>query len=112
MPTPRDVIALATFLAIASSSAIGQPAKNVFSTKDFQVSLVPGVNSNGLNSAQYFNKFSLNLLAGISAGNRIFEFGVISNASTFRVTGIQIAGVANVVGTNAFLVEPEDKLRS
>jgi hypothetical protein len=99
-------------LSAISSVAFGQPRKYVFMTRDFQVSLVPGVNSNGLNSAQYFNKISLNLLAGLSAGNRILEVGVISNASTFRVTGIQIAGIANVVGTNSFLVEPDEKLRS
>lgn len=105
------LIAIVTIEAI-SLSASAQSKKNIFMTRDLQISLVPGVNSNGLNSAQYFNKWSLNLLAGISGGNTLLEIGGISNASTFRVTGIQIAGVANVVGTNAFLVEPDDKLRS
>lgn len=98
-------------LTVCNTSLNAQTKKNIFMTKDIQVSLVPGVSSNGLNSAQYFNKMSLNLLAGISAGNRIIEIGVISNASTFRVTGIQFASIANVVGTNAFIVEPDDKLR-
>lgn len=100
-------------LAVLKFSALqAQPGKTIFMTKDFQVSLVPGVNSNGLNSAQYFNKFSLNVLAGVSAGNTTLEVGLISNASLFRVTGIQFAGIANVVGTNSFVVEPFDKVKA
>lgn len=111
MPHSRLLLLLA-LLAIPATSLKAQSRKRVFMTRDFQASLVPGVNSNGLNSAQYFNNVSINLLAGISAGNRVFELGVISNASTFRVTGIQIAGIANVVGTNSFIVEPDSNLRA
>lgn len=103
---------LSAMLIFASLSLSAQPRKMVFMTRDIQVSLVPGINSNGLNSAQYFNKFSFNLLAGMSAGTQGLEVGLISNASTFRVQGIQFAGVANVVGTNSFIVEPDEKLKA
>lgn len=68
----------------------------------FQFSLFPGISTNGLNSASYFNKFSLNLFGGISAGNRIVEFGGVANLNVQGITGIQFGGLANIVGANAF----------
>lgn len=69
----------------------------------FQLSLFPGISTNGINSGSYENDFSINLFGGLSAGNRIFELGLISNTALNSVTGIQIAGLANIVGTNSFL---------
>ncbi|MEO7988429.1 MAG: hypothetical protein ABI663_02750 [Chryseolinea sp.] len=69
----------------------------------FQFSLLPGISTNGIYSASFRNRFSLNLFGGISAGNRILEIGLISNVNIKNSTGIQIAGIANIVGTNAFV---------
>lgn len=69
----------------------------------FQFSLLPGISTNGIYSASFRNRFSLNLFGGISAGNRILEIGIISNVNIKNSTGIQIAGIANVIGTNAFV---------
>lgn len=45
----------------------------------------------------------MNLFGGISAGNRILEVGLISNVNIKNSTGIHIAGIANIIGTNAFV---------
>jgi hypothetical protein len=69
----------------------------------FQISFFPGIGSNGIVSGFYFNKYSLNLFGGVSAGNRILEIGLISNVNLKASTGIQVAGLANIVGANAFI---------
>lgn len=71
--------------------------------KGFQLSLLPGVSTNGLESGRYFNKISLNLLSGISAGNYYFELAGLSNLSTNSAGGIQIAGLVNMIGSNTYL---------
>lgn len=78
----------------------------------FQVSLFPGISTNGYNSASFHNQFSINLFGGISAGNGIFEVGAITNKNIQGVTGIQLAGLANIVGANAFmnLSVPEQRM--
>lgn len=94
---------------VVITSVFAQQKKIIFMRKDLQVSVVPGVTTNGLNSGMYFNKFSINLLSGLSAGNTIFEFGTISNANIFGSSGIQIAGIANITGVNKTLSEPDKK---
>ncbi|MDH5398725.1 MAG: hypothetical protein OEX02_11290 [Cyclobacteriaceae bacterium] len=74
-----------------------------YQDRSFQISLVPGVSSNGINEGWYFNKFSINLLSGVSAGSRHLELAGISNLSLQQTTGIQIAGIANIIGANAFI---------
>ncbi|MBA4056426.1 MAG: hypothetical protein C0490_17050, partial [Marivirga sp.] len=69
----------------------------------FQFSLFPGISTNGIGSGSYYNSFSLNIFGGLSAGNRVLELGFITNSNFKTTTGIQIAGLANIVGTNAFI---------
>lgn len=71
--------------------------------KSFQFSLFPGISTNGIRSGSYINKYSLNLFGGLSASNRRFEAGLITNAHFQSSSGIQIAGLANIIGTNAFV---------
>ena len=78
-------------------------AQNKYVEKTFQLSLAPGISTNGINSGWYFNNYSLNIFSGIAAGSRHLEIGGISNLSLKYSTGIQIAGAANVVGSNAFI---------
>src|ERR1700741_4304171 len=72
-------------------------------TRIFQVSLFPGISTNGVASGSYFNRYSLNLFGGLSAGNDVLEIGIITNSHFQSSTGIQLAGFANITGTNAFL---------
>src|SRR4051812_32537818 len=71
--------------------------------KRFQFSLFPGVSTNGVGSAFYFNKYGLNLFGGLSAGSKVIEIGAITNSHFQSSTGIQLAGLANIGGTNAFI---------
>jgi hypothetical protein len=80
-----------------------QPKKLREYEKAFQFSLFPGISTNGIASGTYYNRFSFNLFGGISAGTRHAEVGIISNVNLKKTTGIQIAGLANVVGANAFV---------
>ena len=70
--------------------------------KDFQLSLFPGISSNGLETWKYSNKYSINLFGGLSATNRVLEVGAISNLNIYGANGIQLAGLANIVGANAY----------
>lgn len=80
-----------------------QSKKLRYRYKTFQASFFPGMSTNGLASARYYNKFSLNLTSGISAGNQYLELGIISNGHTRKSSGIQIAGLANITGTNSYI---------
>ena len=52
-----------TFIAIGLSlNALSQVKRLRYYEKTFQFSLVPGISTNGLDPAFYFNKFSFNLL--------------------------------------------------
>ena len=93
--------------------SLGQVKKKIRQfDRNFQVSLFPGIGTNGIHSGSYYNKFSLNLFGGLSAGNQILEIGGITNVNIKSATGIQIAGLANIVGTNAFVNLSESEERT
>ena len=71
--------------------------------RTFQFSIFPGISTNGVSSGSYYNSFSFNLFGGLSAGNRILELGLLTNNNLKTTTGIQFAGLANIVGANAFV---------
>ncbi|MBI3137928.1 MAG: hypothetical protein HYZ15_05020 [Sphingobacteriales bacterium] len=69
-----------------------------FTTRPFQVSLVPGLGSHGQMSGQVINKFSLNVVGGYTAGTNGLEIGGFFNIDKKEVKYFQAAGVFNVVG--------------
>lgn len=69
----------------------------------FQLSFFPGISTNGIKSGSYQNNFSLNIFGGLSSGSKIFEISPITNVNLKSSTGIQIAGLANVIGANSFV---------
>lgn len=71
--------------------------------RTFQLSLFPGISTNGISSGSYVNRYSLNLFGGLSASNRTFEAGLITNSHFQSSSGIQLAGLANIIGANAFV---------
>ncbi len=79
-----------------------QTTNRRYQKKDFQISLFPGIGSNGIYSGWYFNKVSINIFSGLSAGNSWFELGGFTNVSLQNSSGIQIAGLANIVGTSTY----------
>jgi len=78
-----------------------RPVREYSST--FQFSLFPGISTNGIYSASYHNTVSFNLFGGLSAGNTLFELSPVTNVNLKRSNGIQLAGLANIVGANAFV---------
>ncbi len=92
-----------TFLLLLHLQSYAQLKGLPYRESVFQLSFFPGVSTNGLSSAMYFNKFSINLTSGLSAGNHWFEIGTISNTHTRSSEGIQLAGLANVVGSNSYV---------
>ena len=81
----------------------------------FQVSLLPGISLNGMHPGGYHNYFSLNLTAGYAGSTRLLGLALISNADEESTSGLQIAGLANLTGVNAFAgmqrKEREEKVR-
>jgi hypothetical protein len=67
-----------------------------------QFSLTPGVGTNGLHAGSYTNIFSFNITSGYSAANKFLEIGLLSNANEIETRGLQIGGIANVTGINAY----------
>lgn len=65
-----------------------------------QVSLLPPLSSNWLANARTVNTYSLNVLAGYSAGVSRLELGGLLNVVRDSVHGLQAAGLANVTGTD------------
>lgn len=68
----------------------------------FQVSLVPAIGTNGLHPGGYRNIISVNITSGYSKSNLLFELGGVSNLNSDETRGLQIAGIANITGGNAF----------
>jgi hypothetical protein len=97
----RYFIWLALFLPSIAHSQVKKKIREYERT--FQFSLFPGISTNGIYSGSYFNKFSLNLFGGLSAGNHILEISPITNVNIKSSTGIHLAGLANIIGANAFI---------
>src|SRR5690242_17643832 len=64
-----------------------------FYERAFQLSLFPVISTNRIYSGSYFNKYSLNLFGGLTAGNRNFEIGLITNSHFQSSSGLQFAGL-------------------
>jgi len=62
----------------------------------FQMSLLPMVGTNHVLSGKVENDFSINILAGQSAGVRYFEAASLGNFTRNKVSGFQAAGLFNL----------------
>lgn len=103
MPQPTLKRVLILYCLLISILSFSQEKNLRYKNAKYQFSFFPGLSTNGLSSAMYYNRYSFNLTSGISAGNEYFELGIISNSYTRSTTGIQIAGFANIVGTNSYI---------
>lgn len=74
---------------------------DIIQTRIGQISVWPNVGTNLKLSGQIENRFSLNILAGYSAGVRGVELGGLVNIDRKDVSGFQAAGLGNVVGGTA-----------
>ncbi|MBO9634130.1 MAG: carboxypeptidase-like regulatory domain-containing protein [Chitinophagaceae bacterium] len=69
-----------------------------FTVRPYQVSLVPGMSSNGKLNSQVINNFSFNILGGYSGGVNGFELGGLFNIDKKDVRFVQIGGLLNIDG--------------
>lgn len=74
--------------------------KKFFVARPYQVSLVPGLSTNGKLNSQVINNFSFNIFGGYSGGTNGFELAGLFNIDRKNTQYAQIAGIANLVGDN------------
>lgn len=78
-------------------NVVAQESTPELESRPAQVSVVPGIGTNGLNGSAYRQPFSFNLLGGSNGGVNGFELGGILNIDRAFATGLQIGGLANIV---------------
>ncbi len=69
-----------------------------FTYNPFQVSLTPGLSSQGMLGGQMVNRLSLNVLGGRTAGVDGMEVAGVFNVNQSDVRYLQVAGLLNIVG--------------
>lgn len=72
--------------------------KKLFIQRPIQVSLVPGLSTNGPLNSQVTNKFSVNVVGGYEAGLEGVELGGVFNIDKRKMYGVQAAGAVNLAG--------------
>jgi hypothetical protein len=69
-----------------------------FTTRAFQISLIPGLSTQGKLSPQITTAFSVNVLGGYTGGVSFIELGGLFNITKTNVKYVQAAGLLNLVG--------------
>lgn len=105
---PPNRIAFVGLLLLSLTGIAQQKKPDV---KIFQLSLLPGLGTNGLHPGGFTNVFSVNLTSGYSKATLFLEVGVISNLNEEKTRGLQLAGLANLTGANAFAGLTEKEIR-
>jgi hypothetical protein len=67
-----------------------------------QTSFTPGLGTHGKMSSQVVNKFSLNIVGGLTGGTNGVEIGCMFNINKKDAKYVQIAGIFNLVGGNVY----------
>jgi hypothetical protein len=70
----------------------------IYTTRPFQVSIVPYIGTNWKVTGSITNRFSLNLLAGYTGGLKGLEVGGLLNITRNDISGVQLGGLGNIVG--------------
>jgi len=84
---------------LVSSSRMEQSANLDFTERrPFQLSLVPTVSTNGPIAGSVVNQLSINILGGYARGVEGVEIGGGFNMLSEDMTGLQVSGLANLVG--------------
>jgi hypothetical protein len=86
------------FLLSAKQKVQSINLKKFFTTRPYQMSLVPGLGSHGKLSGQVVNNISINALGGYTAGTNGVEIGGLFNIDKKAVRYFQAAGMFNIVG--------------
>jgi hypothetical protein len=72
--------------------------KKLFIQRPVQLSLVPGLSTNGALNSQVTNAFSVNIAGGYAAGLKGVELGGGFNIDKRKMHGVQAAGAFNIAG--------------
>ena len=102
-PTATDSIkveqaGMGKILISNKQKTISLNLKKFFTTRPFQISIVPGLSTHGQLSSQVVNNFSLNIFGGYTGGTNGFEIGGLFNINKKEVKYFQAAGLFNTVG--------------
>ena len=65
-------------------------------SRPFQFTFIYPLGTNGVNSPEYSNDFSLNILGGFNGGVNAFEVGAFANINHGNVNGFQASGFTNI----------------
>ncbi len=82
-------------LLLSGCAALTYAQEKVESKKS-QITFIYPLGTNGVNSLNYSNNVSFNLLMGLNGGVNGFEFGGLINYNKGDVKGFQFGGLANV----------------
>ncbi len=87
-----------TFAALSLAVMSASAQKTTNNERDFQISFISPFGTNGTQSHLITNKYSINILGGYSAGNRVLELGSLYNVNAKFTSGVQAAGIVNYTG--------------
>lgn len=73
-----------------------------YTTRVYQMSLLPGLSTHGKLSPQVENLISINLLGGYTGGTDAFEVGGLFNINRRNTKYFQAAGIFNMTGGNLY----------
>ena len=91
--TVRFLFAISLALSL---NIVNAQQKEEKETRTFQLTLVTPLGTNGIESGNKTNNFSINLLAGYNGGLKGFEFGGFANILKGDMDGAQLAGYTNI----------------
>jgi hypothetical protein len=86
------------FLLSATQKVQSINLKNFFTSRPFQLSLTPGLSTQGKLSSQVINNASLNVFGGYTGGVNGAEIGGLFNINKKYVQYFQAAGLFNIAG--------------
>ena len=69
---------------------------NILKTRKAQITFAYPIGSNGMNSLEYSNNFSFNILYGLNGGVNGIEIGSILNYNKGEVKEFQLSGISNI----------------
>ena len=91
------VIILIIGLQAGITATFANPPDSLKQLRPVQLTFLYPLGTNGIQSREIMNQFSINLLGGLSGGTQGFEAGGLFNADLGNVRGAQFAGLGNFV---------------
>lgn len=97
--------AMGRFLLSSAQKIQSLNLKHFFTTRPFQLSLTPGLSTQGKMSGQVINNFSVNVFGGYTGGANGLELGGLFNINKKYVQYLQAAGLFNITGGHMYGVQ-------